>query len=212
MRAQVKILSLVLLVAGASLAFAALKGGTAGWSGAMFSIWIFTLLCAPLGIALGRGPHRAYWLGYATLGWSYVMLLLVPWLWEHVGQYLLAPQLFGWLSTNREAFGWPEEALRLRGVETGNGTLVASRGFGSSLRLMMAGGSSPSLPLNGSEPPHRIVIALEGLLWAYLGGWTARIFASGRSPRTISETGRSTPSSGPEVVTKVEREQPPEGV
>ena len=37
---------------------------------------------------------RVDWSGFATLGWSYLLLIYVPWLHENIGQYLLAPNLF----------------------------------------------------------------------------------------------------------------------
>jgi hypothetical protein len=63
----------------------------------MFSITFFALICSFLGIALGRAMRLAYWSGFALLGWSYVLLMYIPWLSENIGQFLLAPNLFEYL-------------------------------------------------------------------------------------------------------------------
>jgi hypothetical protein len=54
-----------IIVAGISLA--AIRIGSAPWSGAMFSITFFTMVCSLLGVALTRGLQRTYWSGFADV-------------------------------------------------------------------------------------------------------------------------------------------------
>lgn len=198
-RPQVTILSLVSIVALAAVGFAAIRTGNATWAGILFSVTLFSLLAAPMGIIVGRGARRIYWSGFALLGWSYVVLISVPILYEHVGQRLLAPQLLDWLGENVEKFGWPA-ALYRSGSEPPFGefaraeytaAIQAFRGF----RMMpMAGG----VAVGGAAmdyPIQRIVIALEALLWAICGGWASRYFAPGPDGRLAGRIGP--PAQGP---------------
>ena len=91
---RVTIAQLILVIVVVAIGLAAIRSGSPAWSGAMLSITFFAMICSLLGIALGRGTRRVYWSGFATLGWSYLLLIYVPWLHENIGQYLLAPNLF----------------------------------------------------------------------------------------------------------------------
>src|SRR2546423_9814773 len=91
---KVTIAQLILVVFVAAIGLAAIRSGSPAWSGALISITFFAMICSLLGIAWGRGTRRVYWSGFATLGWSYLFLIYVPWLHENVGQFLLAPNLF----------------------------------------------------------------------------------------------------------------------
>jgi hypothetical protein len=91
---KVTIAQLILVVVVVAIGLAAIRSGSPAWSGAMLSITLFAMICSLLGIALGRGTRRAFCSGFATLGWSYFLLIYVPWLQENVGQFLLAPNLF----------------------------------------------------------------------------------------------------------------------
>src|SRR4051794_9671577 len=91
---RVTIAQLILVIVVVAIGLAAIRSGSPAWSGALFSITLFAMICSLLGIALGRGTRRVYWSGFATLGWSYLLLIYVPWLHENLGQYLLAPNLF----------------------------------------------------------------------------------------------------------------------
>src|SRR4051812_22925013 len=91
---RVTIAQLILVVFVAAIGLAAIRSGSPAWSGALFSITFFAMICSLLGIALGRGTRRVFWSGFASLGWSYLFLIYVPWLFENIGQYLLAPNLF----------------------------------------------------------------------------------------------------------------------
>jgi len=96
-RLRFSIGGLIVVVAVAAIALAAIRSGSAAWSGAMLSITFFAMICSFLGIVLGRARRRVYWSGFALLGWSYMLLMYVPWLSENIGQFLLAPNLFNYL-------------------------------------------------------------------------------------------------------------------
>lgn len=173
-RPQFSIAGLALVILIVAVGLAAIRSGSDAWSGAMFSVMAFAMIASLLGVALARGAKRVYWIGFATLGWSYLLLMYVPWLFENVGQFLLAKNLF--------------EALEKVLHPEGSVAIVSLGGF-RSMTLSAGGGMSAGR----LSPLQRIGAALEVLLWAYLGGWAARYFASGRPAEVVSLTA-STPA------------------
>jgi hypothetical protein len=155
-----------IVVAGISLA--AIRSGSAPWSGTMFSITFFTMVCSLLGVALTRGRRRIYWSGFAALGWSYLLLMYAPWLDLKVGRFLLAPQLFPYLADVLDPDS--QSGAGLQSVPLGAfGAAAAGGAFGGGF-----GGAGGRNLLDFI----RIGVAIEALLWAFLGGWVARYFAS----------------------------------
>jgi hypothetical protein len=57
----------------------------------MLSVAFFAMTCAPLGVAFGRNERRTYWTGFATLGWTYLVLAYAPWTSGKVGGDLFGP-------------------------------------------------------------------------------------------------------------------------
>jgi len=115
--------------------------------------------------------RRIYWSGFATLGWSYLLLIYVPWLDGKVGRFLLAPNVFAYLeevlhSDSQGGSGLQSLPLGIFGATATGG------GFAGGL-----GGWSGVQNLSDFA---RIGLAMEALLWAFLGGWVACYFASGR--------------------------------
>ena len=166
---RVTIAQLLLVVFITAIGLAAIRSGSTAWSGALVSITYFAMICSLLGIALGRGTRRVYWTGFAMLGWSYLLLIYIPWLHENLGQYLLAPNLFEQIEVflqTRESAGSGMQSVPL-GVM---GATATAGGFGG------ATGAA------GLSDFARIGTSMEALLWAFLGGWAARYFASGREP------------------------------
>jgi hypothetical protein len=162
-RVSIRSVMAFIIVAGISLA--AIRIGSPPWSGAMFSITFFTMVCSLLGVALTCGLRRVYWSGFAALGWSYLLLMYAPWVDRKVGPFLLAPQLFPALaevldSDNQAAGG-------LQSVPIGT--------FGAAA----AGGMFGGVGSRNLQAFIRIGVAIEALLWAFLGGWVACYFASG---------------------------------
>jgi hypothetical protein len=191
-RLRITIADLILVVLVAAIGLAAIRSGSAAWAGAMLSITFFTMICSLLGVALGRGTRRIYWSGFATLGWSYLLLMYVPWLHEKVGQFLLAPSLFAHL----------EEVLH-PDPQAGGG--LQSLPLGILGATVTGGGFGGASGVESFSDFVRIGLAMEALLWAYLGGWVACYFASGRdrasppqvaAPAGAPEAGEQSPEDG----------------
>ncbi len=175
-RPRMKIAHIILVVLVVAIGLAAIRSGSATWTGAMFSITFFALICSFLGIAFGRGMRRIYWTGFAALGWSYLLLFYVPWLHGKVGRFLLAPNLFVVLEEvlhpdSQGGGGMQSLPLTILGAAATGG------GFGG-------GSSGAAASIEDLSDFVRIGVMMEALLWAFLGGWVACYFASGREPAT----------------------------
>ncbi len=163
-RFSIRMLMAVIVVSAVGLA--AIRNCSAVWAGAMFSITFFSLICSILGIVFGRDLRRIYWSGFAILGWSYLLLFYVPWLYEKVGQFLLAPNLFAYL----------EEILHANSQGGG----LQSLPLGMLGAMATGGGFSGPTGIDAISECVRIGVAMEALLWAALGGYAACYFSSGR--------------------------------
>ena len=151
--------------------------------GRLFSITFFAMICSLLGIALGRGARRVYWSGFATLGWSYLLLIYRP----------LAAR------KRRSVPAGPEPVRAARRADSDDGH--ADSGGMQSVPLGVTGSDSigrrirrrwralRASPISsGSEP------RWKRSLWAFLGGWVARYFASGRAQENAPRAAASTRS------------------
>ncbi|MGO9471476.1 MAG: hypothetical protein ACLQIB_58570 [Isosphaeraceae bacterium] len=170
-RPRITIAHIILVVLVIAIGLAAIRSGSAAWAGAMFSITFFAMISSLLGAALGRGMRRIYWSGFGVLGWSYLLLIYVPWLDRMVGRFLLAPNLFAYLEEvlhSDSQGGGGLQSLPL-GILAAT---VTGGGFG--------GGPSGWAGVENLSDFVRIGLAMEALLWAFLGGWAACYFASGR--------------------------------
>jgi hypothetical protein len=77
-RSHVTIAHLLLLVLGCGISFAALRSASELWASLLFTLAGGALLVAvPLAICHCK-DRRAYWLGFAVFGWTYLLLGLVP--------------------------------------------------------------------------------------------------------------------------------------
>ena len=161
-RPQISIAGLILVVFVAALGAAAIRSGSFAWSGAVCSVMWFTMIASLLGVALTRGSRRIYWIGFATLGWGYLLLAFAAWLKDYAGPYLLAPNLFQYL------------------LDILHGEPAVSPGGFQSLAMSGGSPSPPAFTINYLAF-RRIGVGLEALLWASLGGWVACGFAASRS-------------------------------
>jgi hypothetical protein len=183
---RITIAHLILVVLVAAIGLAAIRSGSAAWAGAMFSITFFAMICSLLGIALGRGIRRVYWSGFATLGWSYLLLIYVPWLDGKVGRFLLAPNVFAYL----EEVLHPEPQGGLQSLPL---EILGATATGGAFNGGVGGGTS----VEDLSDFVRIGLAMEALLWAFLGGWAACYFASGRDQASTSQV--APPAGRPEA-------------
>ncbi len=168
-RPRITIAHIILLVLVVAIGLAAIRSGSAAWAGAMFSITFFMMIGSFLGIALGRGMRRIYWSGFATLGWSYLLLIYVPWLDGKVGRFLLAPNLFEYLEevlhSDAQGGGMQSVPLVILGATATGGGFDGGPGAWSGVQNL--------------SDFVRLGLMLEALLWAFAGGWMACYFASG---------------------------------
>jgi hypothetical protein len=134
----------------------------------MLSISFFTLTCALLGVAFGRDERRIYWTGFAVLGWTYMILTYAPVFDVKIGRSLWGPNL-----------SWAIYQAIHEQAQAGGFQSVPIGPIGAAITTGGGGGvSGPILP----DPANlrRTAIAIEALFWAFLGGWTALYFASGK--------------------------------
>jgi hypothetical protein len=85
---RVSIAGILVWVALLGVGFAALRNPSLLWSNALFSVALGTLTLAVLAAVYRRGRHRAFWVGFATCGWVYLLLALGP-----ANESLLSPYL-----------------------------------------------------------------------------------------------------------------------
>lgn len=70
---------LFLLVSAIALGLVALRSAATPWVSAMLALTVMVLTVSLLLLIFRRGPQRAYWIGFATCGWMYLLLLLLSW-------------------------------------------------------------------------------------------------------------------------------------
>src|SRR4051794_36337733 len=73
-RPRVSIAAMLSIVVVVALGLAAIRSASPAWAGALTSLTFFLLIVSWLGIAFRRGDDRAFWVGFALLGWSYILL------------------------------------------------------------------------------------------------------------------------------------------
>jgi energy-coupling factor transporter transmembrane protein EcfT len=62
-----------------ALGCVALRNASGAWVAAMLGLAQLALATAILLVIFRRGAERAYWIGFATFGWLYLLLVLVNW-------------------------------------------------------------------------------------------------------------------------------------
>jgi hypothetical protein len=77
-RLRFSIASLLVWVALLGVGIAALRSGSPLWGNALFSLAIGMLTIAILAAVYRKGRRRAFWVGFATCGWVYILLSLGP--------------------------------------------------------------------------------------------------------------------------------------
>jgi hypothetical protein len=66
-----------LWTAAIALGLVALRSASPTWVAAMMGLALALLTLSALLVVFRRGQERAYWIGYATVGWLYVLLLVM---------------------------------------------------------------------------------------------------------------------------------------
>jgi hypothetical protein len=185
-RPRFTIAEIILFVLVLAIGLAAIRSGSDAWAGAIFSVTYFALICSLLGIAFGRRARRVYWVGFALLGWGYLSLFYVPWAMnESVGEALLGANFFQYVGD----IVHPELSAGV-GLQSLPPAVVGANTVGGGF----GGGPGPGpnfALINARANVVRIGTVLEALLWAFLGGWVARYFASGPEGAAGEETNTS---------------------
>ena len=97
MMAEISIRSLMAGIVIAAIGLTAVRTCSPAWAGAMLSVTFFTMTSSLLGVTFRRDRRRVYWIGFATLGWTYLLLWFVPYLHNIVGQFLLCPNFLSYI-------------------------------------------------------------------------------------------------------------------
>jgi hypothetical protein len=169
-RLRFTIRELILVVVVIAIGLAAIRSGSAPWAGAMTSITFFVMIASTLGVALGRAMRRVFWSGFALLGWSYLLLTHVPWLTVAIGSRMLAPTLFAYIA----------ELLHGEAKAGGGGGLQSAPVHAMKTWALAGGFGGGTVSYEHLTNSVQIGIAMEALLWAFLGGRVACYFASRR--------------------------------
>jgi hypothetical protein len=74
----VTILGLMVVVALVATSLVALRSTLEIWTSAYFSLTVDLLCTAIPGMAFRRSIRRAFWAGFASLGWTYLVLCFGP--------------------------------------------------------------------------------------------------------------------------------------
>lgn len=80
---------LLLLIVFLGFSFAALRSPSQLWANAWFSAALVVLTIAVLAAVYRRGRRRAFWVGFASCGWLYLVLAVGPWFGTLVGSFLV---------------------------------------------------------------------------------------------------------------------------
>ncbi|HWE39538.1 MAG TPA: hypothetical protein VG406_23515 [Isosphaeraceae bacterium] len=193
----------VLLLA---LGFAALRHPTPLVSQVTFTTTLVLLTVAVLGALYDRRPRRAFWGGFAIVGWGYLAMNLGPWFDTHVAQRVFVKKLiekyYNHLSYEPRVADEEVWAARYGGYErgdfvekvtrSGHDYYIVNHSVDDSGYLLefMKKDLRPISP----EGYHDLCHSFLGLIAALLGGIIARNFAAS-GDRPDPSRGPSVPSS-----------------
>jgi hypothetical protein len=79
-RLRLSILSIITIVVGLALAFAALRTASDLWFSAVYTFSVVLLLWAVIAARYRRGQEGAFWFGFAVFGWGFFLLGTGSWL------------------------------------------------------------------------------------------------------------------------------------
>jgi len=194
-----------------ALGCVALRSANPTWVSAMFGLTLLALGASLLFALYRDGIDRAYWIGFATIGWLYVLVLLYGWsLDPNTGTYWsnpLQPQGLVTTSLSVKCFAWmypPQIVTQPMGPAMGSGMYGGSGMMpmgggnsaggmsGSSAAMMGSAGGMPGMPggfatftVPAPGPSQQdftnVAHALWTLLLAACGGWLAMWLYATRS-------------------------------
>jgi hypothetical protein len=92
-RRRLSIIWLASVVVISGVGIAALRFATEVWAGVVFTLALFVLGIAVLGVIYRYGARRAFWSGFALFGWGYMVVCFAPWFRDEVRPYLFTTKL-----------------------------------------------------------------------------------------------------------------------
>ena len=88
--------TLMSIVAGAALIFAALRSASVFWASATFTLSVAVLLFSLLAVLFRRDAARAFWVGFLWFGGAYLCMVFGPWFSTNVRDHLLTSKVLGY--------------------------------------------------------------------------------------------------------------------
>lgn len=193
-RFRFSIASLLLVVLFVAVAVAALRASTDTWDGGVLGLVLLSLTTAVLLAVHRTDLRRAYWLGFALFGWTYLVASLVP----AIESRLPTTKALAYLDGLARPRPWVFDSIKT--IDTGevnwahpavntvafspDGRIMESPSQGMVRLWDVATGTLLSVRGGSTENFVRIGHSLLALLMAFAGGHLSRSFYGlRRSPR-----------------------------
>lgn len=168
---QFSVFALLMVVAFVSVACAALVYASLWWASICLTGAVIVHLVAVLGLVYRCGPARAFWLGFAVLGWGYLLLAFAPGLDRHIGHRLVTTKLLALLQPKLQRTPIQGNASYLA-LDPGANVLVITTETGRYYHPAPQWG-------HFQQAGHSLTAILIGVL----GGLLARYFYNTREPQ-----------------------------
>ncbi|MBI1904593.1 MAG: hypothetical protein HYS13_26150 [Planctomycetia bacterium] len=168
--------ALLLSVTFLAVMFAALRSSSPLWSSVISTAAVTVLVFAFLGALVTRKETRSFCVGFAFLGWVYLLLMYGPWFGENVAPHMLSTQGLGFAYEKLFGTEAPNTVGRQFGLTfadfdtDGSGDIVLTNG--SRLYRNAAAPAPATLPTHGDFS--RIGHCGLALILAVAGGVLAR--------------------------------------
>jgi hypothetical protein len=171
MKPRITILVLMVVVALVATSLVALRSTLEIWASAYFSLTVVLLCTAIPGMAFRRGMRRAFWAGFASFGWTYLVLCFGP----VPGTSFKPPPL---LTTKLLEVVYPHLSTVPPKEVTifGQGVWDDSRNI--KVTTVATSGGVITFFRNDTEDFQRAGHAIANLIFACAGGFVAHRFAS----------------------------------
>jgi hypothetical protein len=180
MKPRISILGIMAATALTATALMALRSTLEIWASAHFSLTLILLCLAILGIVYRRDERRAFWVGFATFGWPYLILCFGP----VPGTSIKPPPL---ITTKLLEIVYPHISTipPNKVIVQGEGVWEDSRNIKITSAATLG---KVTFFRNDTEDFLRMGHAIASLIFACVGGFVAQSFAAGR---VVSRPGSS---------------------
>jgi hypothetical protein len=190
-RLRFNIASLLVIILVLGVGFAALRESNDLWESALFTATIGILLVSVLLAVYRQGLPRAFWLGFAVFGWSYLALAVLP----AINARLITTKALSYIDSKVQSRGSSAVGATPYWDSWSQNGQVQSAVFGLGGQPRIAGGQGQEwivdastgqfvLTFRGSSANFiRIGHSLFALLMAWLGGRLARRLSQRSSQR-----------------------------